>query len=362
MRSEAETLKRCEKHGLNFDPRLTRGCVLCRRASDDPGASQKSTQYTLSGFALIAALGVFGWIYVKPLIAPEGQARHSYVGLSQDPNDGRHRPEDQAKKDGVEAPAKTEATASAPALQPRNDALWSDVARDFERYEGSEPIVQELSSGYGIHVHVPRTAQLDLEHGKLTGARPTQPQIAAAARALVEELSRYPRPFMRGAGLQQLVLVSGLRHKGDAVGAFAMGPAFALFADPDTLAGDAALHHELFHFVDYRLHGMPANHREWIALNAPGTRYRGGGRAMIRQSGAGSTRLSALRRDLPGFATEYAQADAAEDMAEVFALLMTQRAELYQLAATDSVVAAKVTYVIQALDKIAPGTSAALNL
>jgi hypothetical protein len=357
---EAGTLKRCEKHGLNFDSRLTRGCVLCRRTSDDPGAAQKSTQYTLSGFALIAALGVFGWIYVKPLIMPEDEARHSYVGLSQDPSDGRPRTEHEAKKDG--ASAKPEATTPAPALHPKNEALWSEVARDFEPYDGSEPIVEELRSGYGVHVHVPRTPRLDLEHGRLTGARPEQAQIAAAARALVDELSRYPRPFVKELGLQQLVLVSELRHKGEAVGAFAMGPAFALFANPQTLSGDAALHHELFHFVDYRLHGMPANHREWIALNPAGTRYRGGGRAVMRQTGAGSTRLNALRRDLPGFATEYAQADASEDMAEVFSLLMTQRPELYQLTTTDTVIAAKVTYVIQALDKIAPGTSAALNL
>ena len=49
-------------------------------------------------------------------------------------------------------------------------------------------------------------------------------------------------------------------------------------------------------------------------------------------------------------------------MAEVFQLLMTQRPELYQLTSADPVIAAKVTYVIQALDRIAPNTSAALNL
>jgi hypothetical protein len=247
-------------------------------------------------------------------------------------------------------------------LHPIDSALWSEVARDFEPYESSAPIIQELRGGFGIHVHVPRAAQLNLEQGKLVGTRPSQEQITTAARTLVSELGRYPRPFVQRMGLQQLVLVDGLRHKGQAVGAFAMGPAFALFADPETLADDGVLHHELFHFVDYRLHGMPANHSAWLALNPAGTRYRGGARALLRQERTGSGKVTALRRDLPGFATEYAQADAAEDMAEVFQLLMTQRPELYQLTSADPVIAAKVTYVIQALDRIAPSTSAALNL
>ena len=366
MRAETEVLKRCEKHGLNFDPRLTRGCVLCRRASDDPGASRSNTRYTIGGFALIAALAVFGWIYVKPLIVADGEARHSYVGLSPSASEGPSKPvlqpEPSATRDGDEAPANAAPDEGKAALHPLDSALWSEVARDFELYEGSDPIIQELRGGFGIHVHVPRAAQLNLEQGKLVGTRPSQEQITSAARALVSELGRYPRPFVSQMGLQQLVLIEGLRHKGQAAGAFAMAPAFALFANPETLADDGALHHELFHFVDYRLHGRPANHSAWLALNPAGTRYRGGARAVLQQDGSGSGKLTALRRDLPGFVTEYAQADATEDMAEVFQLLMTQRPELYQLTSGDPVIAAKVTYVIQALDRIAPGTSVALNL
>ena len=365
MRSEDEGLTRCEKHGLSFDARQARGCVLCRREAQAETGSRGNAWYALTGVALLVSLGVFGWIYLKPLLSPDRSAHESFVGLS--PNSpGR------VASSGERTPAADSGTAAAHAhdepvpaateakLYGRDSALWTEAARPFQRYDSSDPSVQQLEHGFGIHVYVPSAPQLDVEQGKLIGTRPTPAQIATAARQLGDALARYPRQFVANMGLEQLVLIDGLRHRGQTVGAFAMGPAFALFADPDALGVADTLHHELFHCVDYRLHGRPANHSAWVALQQPGPSYRGA-RALLQQSGATAARMHALRRDLPGFVTEYAQADSAEDMAETFAQLVLHRAELSLLTSADPIIAAKVRYVLEALDRIGAGTSVALG-
>src|SRR5262245_7385407 len=189
-------------------------------------------------------------MYVKPLIAPHDEARHSYVGLEPSTETPKPRaapeakPEAEAAGAAAEAPVAAEpASAQAPQareLRPLDEALWAEVAREFEPYEGNEPVLQELRGGYAIHVHVPRTAALNVE-GRLIGARPTQEAIDSAAAYLIKTLNRYPRAFVQRIGFQRLVLIANLKHKGTAVGAFAMGPAGALIANPAMIDNDRAL-------------------------------------------------------------------------------------------------------------------------
>ena len=379
MRAEGEGLKRCEAHGLNYDGKLTRGCVLCRKSGSAADPTEQRKTWALGGLALLA-LGAFSWLYVKPLIAPSDDARHSYLGLAPRPDAPRPvaepQPEEEAELEATAgagaavdapqgAPAATEAArVNAPGsreLRPLDEALWAEVAREFELYEGNEPVLQELRGGYAIHVHVPRAGALNVE-GKLVGARPTQAAIVSAAAYLIKTLNRYPRRFVQRIAFQRLVLVANLKHKGVAASAFAMGPAGAMIANPAIIDNDRVLDHELFHFADFRLHGFPPAHDAFVALNAPGTRYRGGGRAMIAGHTGPFAKLSEPRRDLPGFVSAYAQAASAEDMAEVFSLLMTRGAIVKEIAVADKVIAAKAEYVAHALDEIEPGTRAALGL
>jgi hypothetical protein len=370
--AESEGLKRCEKHGLSYDTRHSSGCVLCRRESGDAGIGRNRALFTLGGFALLAVLLAFCFLYVKPLLFATSEAHESFVGLAPNENKVDSPPPQgtagEAAVGGAAAPSDTavvqaqvqEQGGTSP-LRPIDAAMWDEVSRPFQLYEGDESSVQELRNGYGIHIYIPPTDQLDIEQGKVTGTRPTPTQIATSARVLVSALARFPHAFVSRMGLQQVVLIDGVHHKGASVGAFAMGPAFVLFADPEAIANQTELTHELFHFIDYQLHGRPVDHSAWLALNTPAIRYMGGPRAVMR-TGATAARLTALRRNLPGFVTEYAQSDSVEDMAETFAQLIVHPTELREVAAADPVIAAKVAYVTATLDRIAPGTATAMGL
>jgi hypothetical protein len=347
-------LQRCDRHGLNYDPALTSGCVLCRRdvqptrpVADASGASP----WPLIA-KVIAGLGVLGF------------AVHHYVGQSDPPTptaSSPRLPPRGARTSNAESTAAAELppppapTTTAPAgLHPLDPQLWTEVAAPFEPLDALDPAAQELRDHYGIHFYVPKTAELNVEHGKLTGTRPTPAQISEAALALRKELARYPSEFIAAIGFQRLVLIEGLKHKGVPASAFAIAPAAAMLATPAMFSNPFGLHHELFHFADYRLLGRPPDDSAWIALNAPGTRYGSGGRRMVASTTGSYGRLNEPRRDLPGFVTEYATSAPEEDRADVFAMLLAQPTLSTELAASDPAIAAKMRYVTAAVERLCP--------
>ena len=246
-----------------------------------------------------------------------------------------------------------------PELHPVRAEIWAEVATDFELYGAQEPAIAELRDNYEIEIYVPRTEELNVEGGKLTGTRPSPAKVNETAIRVKDELARYPKEFVQGLGFQRLVLIMDLRHKGVAPGAFVMGPAGAMFANPLALPG-YSLAHELFHFVDYRLFGWPARAEGWSTLH-PDATYGSGGRQAVAQAAGNHAQLSEPRRDLPGFVTLYAQSAQEEDRAEVFATLIARRPLALELIASDSVIAAKCRYVLDALERIHPGTRDALG-
>ena len=244
-------------------------------------------------------------------------------------------------------------------LEALNPGMWATVAADFELYEAREPAVQELRNTYGLDIYVPRTTELNLEGGKLTGSLPSPAMISEAAGGVKATLARYPAKFVQRIGFQHLVLIANLRHKGVAPGAFVMGPAGAMVANPQGLSG-YHFHHELFHFADYRLFGWPPRCESWSKLH-PEAAYGSGGRQAVAQAGGDPQQLRAPRRDLPGFVTVYAQSAAEEDRAEVFATLIERHPLALELIASDPVIAAKCRFVLDAIERIHPGMREALG-
>jgi hypothetical protein len=244
-------------------------------------------------------------------------------------------------------------------FHPLDPVLWAEIVPPFELYDAIDPAVQQLRSQYGVELYLPRSAVLDVE-GKLTGSRPTAAQISAAALALQRELARYPREFITAIAFQRLVLIEGVKLRGVPAGAFVMAPAGTMIATATGLSDPLRVHHEIFHFADYRLNGRPPDDRAWTALNSAGMSYGRGGRQMVASAGGEYSRLIEARRDLPGFVTAYAQSAPEEDRAEVFATLVTRQTLAAELAASDPVIAAKMRYVGDALERLHPGTRAAV--
>jgi hypothetical protein len=214
----------------------------------------------------------------------------------------------------------------------------------------------------GIDVYVPPTPELDIENGKVTGVRPTEDQIQRATVQISASLARYSTAFLERAGFRHLVLIGKLQHKGVSPAAFVMGPHGALVGNPSALVRDDVVQHEFFHFVDYRLYGFPPRCEQWLRLNPSGARYGHGGRELVARSKGQISALLQPLRGVPGFVSRYAQADAMEDRAEVFALLMAHPETAVELASADPFIAGKMQFLLTALDRIEPDSASELGL
>jgi hypothetical protein len=258
-------------------------------------------------------------------------------------------------------PVRQEANADAMPMRGLDAQMWAKVAVNFEEYPGHDSAVGSLLKQYDLRVYVPRAASVNLEGGKLVGDRPSPAMVASATSELERSLRAYPRAFIRGIGFRRLVLVSGLKHKGIAVGAFAMGPAGAMFGDPASFRDAYGNHHELYHFADYCLNGFPAVDPRWDQLNAPGARY-GSDAWQIAAKSRFTASLMDARRDLLGFVTTYALSAAAEDRAEVWATLVARRELAREMMVRDPVIAAKGKYLLAEVERIYPGTVVTMGL
>lgn len=358
--AEKDAFTRCEKHGLTYDPRISKGCVLCRRQLDALPPPPSYGFSKLIGLAVVAGLAVFGWNYAKSVSFSIGDLAqptskplpgHQVRGVGQAPDAGMGR--------SLEVPEAPDGY-----LRPYDALLWGGLETSFQQYFGSGiRSVQELSNGFGVNVYVPPPgAQFYLERERLYGKRPQHAQINRVAQALLRALYKYPIRLAHRIGLHHLVLMGELRRDGELAGAFTLGPAFALIAEPNAVLAEADVHHHLFHLIDYQVHGEAPEYEEWLALDPKGFLYRRGGRTPLRHAGANANRLLALRCNIPGFVSEHAQVGVSEDMAETFSQLMTHRVALQKCIKTDAVLAAKVNYVLQMLDQVSPGTRTDLQL
>jgi hypothetical protein len=138
------------------------------------------------------------------------------------------------------------------------------------------------------------------------------------------ELGLYTPRSLGAAGLRSVVLCGGLTDRGqEAAGLpdFAEGRIY--LAVPGHLdAKDfarRAVHHELFHLIDFRHGPGYGPDPGWSNLNDGGFSYGKGGR---HETGTGAT----LPDDsVPGFLNRYSRSGPEEDKAEVYAHLMAGR-------------------------------------
>jgi hypothetical protein len=274
-----------------------------------------------------------GMLVPRAASAPIESAQHAIAG---------------ARADAPAAPAATTV------LQPLDPGMWAEIEGDWEA-AASDDSTRALN-GLGVELFVPRVQSLDID-GKLRGQRPAAEQVKAAASSLQTLLSIYPRTLLSRLGLQRVLLLDALQYRGARAGAFAIGRAGVLVIEPVSLDDVFRVHHEIFHFADYRLYGYPAHSPGWSELSPPHARYAAGPRSML-----GIRDVSGPRTDLPGFVTAYAQSSPVEDRAEVFATWLVRKQFAMERRAVDPVIAAKARYVLDALDSLDPGVTQALGL
>ena len=187
----------------------------------------------------------------------------------------------------------------------------------------------------GISSYVPRDNLASIED-RVRGRRPNRTDVLDGLRELDTVLLRYPERFTRATGFVRVIWLCDIVKDGAPVRGFALPAARAIVVDPT--AFDANMfHHEMFHMVDYRLHGSPGDQPAWDALNPRGAQYIGhAAYANELRRGGG------LGHAHPHFISDYARAAPAEDRAETFRIGMSDAPLAAERRASSTVIDAKM--------------------
>jgi hypothetical protein len=232
--------------------------------------------------------------------------------------------------------------------------MWEHALQYWEPFEFDSREALRVSE-LGIASYVPRDNLANIEM-RVTGRRPNRSEVLDGLRQLNAVLLRYPERFVRASGFERLVWLCEIVKDAAPVRGFALPAAKTLVLDPS--AFDAGIfHHEMFHVVDYRLHGDPGDQPTWDALNPADAVYIG-----LAAYGEELRRGAGLGHADPMFITDYARAMPNEDRAETFRVLMTDPGLARERRETSAVIDAKARYIIAQLDELASGSSIALDL
>ena len=104
------------------------------------------------------------------------------------------------------------------------------------------------------------------------------------------------------------------------------------------------IHHEIFHMIQ-KSNSKYFDEEKWVSLNTEDFEY--------AKCSTCSDRLNLdLYKNTEGFLTEYSKSIPSEDMAEVFSLLMTDKAKVEDKSDNDIILKNKINFIKSSLSKI----------
>ena len=220
------------------------------------------------------------------------------------------------------------------------------------------PELRQLRERYGIRIVVQRTAYRRITlHGTLCYEQPGAIALKRFAKLLRDEFSIYPPAFIKRSGLRQIVLCSKLTFGGQTRSALPDRARAALVYDvgagltrPDYVRH--VIHHEFFHIVDWSGRSWTWRIPEWIRSNAKGFKYGKGGKSLQHDTGSWDPKTGN-----DGFLNRYSRSSVAEDMAEVYAFLVTRPKLVATRTKTDAVLKVKVQLMKRHLQWYSPTMS-----
>jgi hypothetical protein len=203
--------------------------------------------------------------------------------------------------------------------------------------------LQRLCDEHSIElIFEPDAFPIEQRHPLIECDYAEEDEINEFAAVLVTELEIYPPRFMAATELRRIVICDRLT-RGDAK------PGAMVDLSNDTLYFDVlafgwsprrermAIHHELFHIVDYRDDGIIYDDAEWKNLNPSSFQYGEGGKDYLKQL---PYPFPAVRT--PGFISGYSKSGVEEDKAEIYARLIVRHDYVELRAREDPVIRAKV--------------------
>jgi hypothetical protein len=231
---------------------------------------------------------------------------------------------------------------------------WDRVSIPIDH---SLAVARTIKEKYGIEViFKDHPYPVTTYHGPIRATNAETARVDRYCNILAPEVSLYPPELMRLSRLKRIVLCRGLSFNGQYRAAVPDFEHDTLYLD--VLAGvhsrsyqRSAIHHDLFHIIDYRDDGQLYSDERWTQLNHEKFRYGTGGAKTQDDHG------SSMPWNEPGFLTRYAASAVEEDKAEIFAHMMTEYAVVAQRAETDSVIDKKVSFMKDLLARFCPDMS-----
>jgi hypothetical protein len=181
--------------------------------------------------------------------------------------------------------------------------------------------------------------------------------IERFTNVLFAEFNKYPIDFIANSGLKEIAFVANLRVGRQRRIAMPESNTRTLYFDVNYPGArdeycSHAIHHELFHLIYFEIHGSfyykdPA----WLALNYSSFRYKGGGGLAY-----GNYQVFKKQKPASGFITPYATYGVEEDMAEVFAFLMTREGFpiITYWMQVDEILTNKAQYILRLMSSRSP--------
>ncbi|MGK5034670.1 hypothetical protein [Janthinobacterium sp. LB3P118] len=169
-------------------------------------------------------------------------------------------------------------------------------------------------------------------------------------------IERYPAGVFAETGLRHVVLVKDLSVDGQRRLAMPAPEIDSVVYADNLLAAmcpsgmELRVHHEYYHFIEYRLfNDFYYRDPAWLALNPPGTAYGQGGATAYGKG------FQNLGHPHPGLVSLYAAYGPEEDKAEVFGWMMTPAytVRLQQWTALDPALLAKREKLMEVLGTLA---------
>lgn len=165
---------------------------------------------------------------------------------------------------------------------------------------------------------------------------------------MAAELAAYPDDFFRQLELERIVLCRDLRRNGDEFGGLSE-------YDTDTIHYEitqgkdlkfyqsSKIHHELFHFIDYRDDADIDRDESWEKLNASGFKY-----------DANRSGWWGFEEKNPGFLNTYSMTAVGEDKAEIYGHLAVRPGQMEERGVKDKVVRKKIQRMKELVKKYCP--------
>lgn len=229
------------------------------------------------------------------------------------------------------------------------------AARNTKPYDSratKSPCISKIPQELHAKIEVAKQ-QFQCNNGNLVieGEVPSRDNVEAFMPVFRHEMSLYPQSTREKLGIKKILLCENLAMNNQIVAGIADEKHGVLYLNLDDANRHPrflrhTFHHELFHFIDWRIEETERDDCDWVNLNPSQFEYKGGGYAHILD-------IDSLADDetLEGFLNKYSMSAVEEDMAEIYTGMVINSPWVEYRAEYDSVIRLKMEKMFKRLQR-----------